>query len=671
MVAIGGVSVVAVVALVGIVAFLSGAFEGTTQVAESDDAVAEIVAADSSKADDRRGTLASLSDGFRNEDDATGRGENHSRFGAPGGKWNVFVLNLSERERDEVQVKIDGELQEVPSLGPVMYSLSAGEHKVTLTRDGYDPIEYKFRLDENGRETFRPRWQMEGAGEIASNFPEIGADAPASSFDGWLQDFEAAQRRAQAEGKDIFIAFNGTDWCPWCVRLMQEVLFQKEFRRRIEQDFILVHIDAPRGREAMAKIHDRARNEEMLERFEISSFPTIVLTDDKGQAYAEGGYVQGGIDPFMEAVAEMQKSRAERDRLFAAVKNSSGEARIEAAEKALEWLRENGYLQHYGPTLESWLQLAKQEDPRNEAGHYEVFFEMDFLSRVAASDPSDLPALRPVLARLEKFNRDCGFQDGDRGGRLNLLAAAYLAMHEMPEEAQKFADAGVACKPTDPELKSRLRRAARSLANSDVIGSGTGFVIASGGYIMTNFHVIEEGKPFVRVPGREEPLPAKVIAKDKGHDIALLQVKDAEVAELPPLPISTGGVGRGAPVGVFGYPLGDAVGSGLKLTTGIISALADEANEGMLLLDCRVNPGNSGGPLCDKSGQVIGLVTAKSSVGFGVDSYGMARPAADLEAFLKENLMAYQPIEGSNAELRWDQVDQRVSRSVLMIVMKE
>ena len=107
------------------------------------------------------------------------------------------------------------------------------------------------------------------------------------------------------------------------------------------------------------------------------------------------------------------------------------------------------------------------------------------------------------------------------------------------------------------------------------------------------------------------------------------------------------------------------------MTIGVVSAVPDRANDGMYLLDCRVNFGNSGGPLCDKSGNVVGLVTAKSGGGQNVDSYGMARPCMDLESFLKTNLPAYEAIaERPSERLEWDAVDRIVSPSVFMIMVK-
>jgi S1-C subfamily serine protease len=127
-------------------------------------------------------------------------------------------------------------------------------------------------------------------------------------------------------------------------------------------------------------------------------------------------------------------------------------------------------------------------------------------------------------------------------------------------------------------------------------------------------------------------------------------------------------VGRGQRVAAFGYPGGEAVGVGLKLTTGVISGVPERGTGQMLLLDVKVNPGNSGGPLCDPAGNVVGVVTAKSVGGFGVDSYGMAVPARDVEEFLKKHVKGYRSGAVHDRALPWNEVDRLVSPSVVMIL---
>ena len=81
-----------------------------------------------------------------------------------------------------------------------------------------------------------------------------------------------------------------------------------------------------------------------------------------------------------------------------------------------------------------------------------------------------------------------------------------------------------------------------------------------------------------------------------------------------------------------------------------------------MAVDCRVNPGNNGGPLCDNRGHVIGMVTLKVG-GFGMDSYGMALPAKDLRALLKEHLPEsenQQTPEAGQTRLEWEEISRIV-----------
>jgi serine protease Do len=196
--------------------------------------------------------------------------------------------------------------------------------------------------------------------------------------------------------------------------------------------------------------------------------------------------------------------------------------------------------------------------------------------------------------------------------------------------------------------------------------------VAPGGYVLTNHHVIEgPGKVLVQLPGQKEPAPAQVAAKDGDQDLALLKVKVPQGVPWKPLALSSVDLSRGAKVGAFGFAVAGTVGAGLKLTTGVVSSLADQSTQGMLLLDCRVNPGNSGGPLCDSHGNVVGMVTAKSVSGFGIESYGMALPAESLRVFLTKHLPGYakQPTGPSGAQvMEWDQIDRLVGPSVLLII---
>src|SRR5688572_6460365 len=232
----------------------------------------------------------------------------------------------------------------------------------------------------------------------------------------------------------------------------------------------------------------------------------------------------------------------------------------------------------------------------------------------------------------------------------------------------------VGYRPLDTTLVEALRGVRQILENRDVLASGTGFLISTAGYVLTNEHVIAgEGKITVRVPGVKEPIVAELVAQDRVADIALIKLKLPTPERYKPLALSQRGSRRGASVAGFGYPLGDTLGVGLKFSAGVISAVPDELSN-RYLLDLTVNPGSSGGPLCDRRGNVVGMISEKTGSGDFEDSYGLAIPAAELAKFLDQHLPAGAPrtaADSANTELPWDKVDERVSSGVMMIVKKK
>ena len=155
-------------------------------------------------------------------------------------------------------------------------------------------------------------------------------------------------------------------------------------------------------------------------------------------------------------------------------------------------------------------------------------------------------------------------------------------------------------------------------------GEGTGVIISSDGYVLTNAHVVEgANRVSVAVAGGSRALSATVVGADDAHDVALLKIEGA--SGLPAAEL-----GRSADVGV-----GDdvvAIGNALGLrgdptvTRGIVSALnrTVENLTGMIQTDAAINPGNSGGPLVNSAGQIIGINTAVAAQ--GAQNIGFAIP---------------------------------------------
>ena len=141
------------------------------------------------------------------------------------------------------------------------------------------------------------------------------------------------------------------------------------------------------------------------------------------------------------------------------------------------------------------------------------------------------------------------------------------------------------------------------------VSSGTGFVVAPG-RLMTNWHVVEGCAEIRLRTARRAELTATLAARDEQRDLALLAV----AGELgPPLPFRAAPeVRRGEGVVTFGFPLSGMLSSGATLTTGDISALSGlRDNPRHFQISAPVQSGNSGGPLLDLGGRVIGVVVSK------------------------------------------------------------
>ena len=143
---------------------------------------------------------------------------------------------------------------------------------------------------------------------------------------------------------------------------------------------------------------------------------------------------------------------------------------------------------------------------------------------------------------------------------------------------------------------------------TEIRASGSGFFINKKGYFVTNYHVVAECNDKSKITFKEEEIDAKLIAKDKSLDLALLRAK---VKPKDYLKISTARPEKLQKIIVAGYPFGKGVSDDLKFTQGIISSLKgydDNSNE--IQIDAAINPGNSGGPIVNEDGELVAVAVS-------------------------------------------------------------
>ena len=176
-------------------------------------------------------------------------------------------------------------------------------------------------------------------------------------------------------------------------------------------------------------------------------------------------------------------------------------------------------------------------------------------------------------------------------------------------------------------------------------GSGSGFFVSSNGHIITNHHVID-GCSTTKVSFNGNQLDTQIIAVDKMNDIAILKT-NIEPESI--FPVSNQDVSLLEDVVVAGYPLGKQVSSAIKTHKGVVTALAGAGdNYSNFQTDATINAGNSGGPIMNQKGNIVGIAV-QTWVEEGVQGIHFGIKSSTLKTFANSNNLKFtQP---NNREL--------------------
>ncbi|MDC0162015.1 serine protease [Paracoccaceae bacterium] len=196
------------------------------------------------------------------------------------------------------------------------------------------------------------------------------------------------------------------------------------------------------------------------------------------------------------------------------------------------------------------------------------------------------------------------------------------------------------------------------------VASGTGFYVSNSGHIITNHHVIDGCKD-MKVISKGRAIETLVLANDPLNDLALLKAKEDSKTYFS---INNKQPEELQDVIVAGFPFGDKVSSSIKFTQGIVSSLTGIGdNYSQIQIDAALQPGNSGGPIMDKKGNVIGVAVAKLSLKKIMDDYGVVPENTNfgIKASAVRNLMV------GNSIIIKDPSGDNITKSELVKLAKE
>ena len=168
-------------------------------------------------------------------------------------------------------------------------------------------------------------------------------------------------------------------------------------------------------------------------------------------------------------------------------------------------------------------------------------------------------------------------------------------------------------------------------------GSGSGFLVSTDGHIITNHHVID-GCDTTKVSFNSNQINARILAVDKMNDIAILKTNIDPVSIFP---ISNKDVSLLEDVVVAGYPLGKQVSSAIKTHKGVVTALAGAGdNYSNFQTDATINAGNSGGPIMNQKGNVVGIAV-QTWIEEGVQGIHFGIKSSTLKTFANSNSLKF------------------------------
>ena len=222
--------------------------------------------------------------------------------------------------------------------------------------------------------------------------------------------------------------------------------------------------------------------------------------------------------------------------------------------------------------------------------------------------------------------------------------------------------AAIAEKPKKKDPKKEKPKKSPDDNKIVAASSGTGFYVSNKGHIISNHHVVE-GCNTVKLTFKGKEVTADVLAVDKMNDLAILK---ADIIPSKVYSVATEDASLLEDIIIAGYPLGKKVSAAIKTSKGSITALAGYGdNYSEFQTDAALNQGNSGGPIMNQKGNVVGVAVANYGKQAGVESFNFGIKSSTLKTFANANGLKFLP--PNNRELSNKDLGQLITEATIYL----
>ena len=298
--------------------------------------------------------------------------------------------------------------------------------------------------------------------------PEEGTVMPED--DGiWTVNMDFAKKIAKEKDLNLLILFTGSDWCHWCKKLNEEVFSQDEFQQDVVKQFVPVKLDFPSAVKFPEEI--RKSYEAEMKKYGVRGYPTVVLTDCEGNAFAVCGYQPGGAEGYLTLLNNLVDGKKELEAKVAELKDGDAAAASELynileeySEKFKDPCIKEGLKKYYDICREKCPEISRALE--REEKIKQRLAEIDEQYKIGEGyDPSEATPekVEQAVADYEALINSFALEGEKKQEILLKIALAYTIVQE-DEKAQEYLDKAVEAAP-DSEFAGMIkeRRAANEI----------------------------------------------------------------------------------------------------------------------------------------------------------------------------------------------------------------